>query len=114
MSDDPLTLILEELRALRREFDTHSSRVEMDITQIRLMVTDVLEDLRETRSVTISHTDSLSKLRNRLNELTQELEGILKGEIMGLRAHINTRNEREIETLRGRIEALETRPRPDA
>ena len=71
---------------------------------------DMRRELNDVRTLTLLTSEQTRRLDRRISELRDDLELMLKSEIMGSLTHFETRMERSMTALAERVETLETRP----
>lgn len=78
MTDETTNLVLEQLRAIRRE-------------------------IVDLRTITLRNVDYLQRLERRMSETRDDLELMIKAELMGRLSHFETTMEQRIDALEGRL-----------
>lgn len=84
MTDNVENLVLEQLKAIRR-------------------------DIADVRTLTLLNSDYIRRLDRRMSELRDDLEMMVKAELIGQLGHFETVIEQRLEALGERIGHLETR-----
>lgn len=72
-----------------------------EVRQLRREVADV-------RTLALQNTDDSRRMERRVNELKDDLELMLKSELMGQLTHVERRIEASIDQLSTRVSAIET------
>ena len=87
----------------------------IDVTLLATLARQTLEEMRQmrreladVRTLTLHTSDYVRRLDRRMGELRDDLEMMLKSEIMGALTHFETRLEGTVDRLAERIDALET------
>ncbi len=83
MTENVENLVLEQLRAIRR-------------------------DIADVRTLTLQNSDYIRRLDRRMSELRDDLEMMVKSELMGRLGHFETVIEQRLDALGERIGQLET------
>lgn len=82
MTENVENLILEQLKAIRR-------------------------DIADVRTLTLQNSDYIRRLDRRMSEMRDDLEMMIKAELMGRLGHFETIIEQRLDTLGERIAHLE-------
>ncbi len=78
---------------------------ETTLSELRLLRPEVAD----VRTLALQNTDYSRRMERRTNELKDDLELMIKSELMGQLAHLETRMEASIEGLSNRVGAIEAR-----
>lgn len=82
LADEPTQLILEQLRLVRSE-------------------------MADLRTVTLASVDHSRRIERRLEEVRDDLELVIKSELMGRMGHFETRLEDRLERIERRLDVVE-------
>jgi len=82
MADNVENLVLEQLKAIRR-------------------------DIADVRTLTLQNSDYIRRLDRRMSELRDDLEMMIKAELMGRLGHFETVMEQRLDALGERIAHIE-------
>lgn len=87
-----------------------------DITLLARLAEQTLSEVRllrkavaDVRSLSLQNTDFIRRVDRRMGELKDDLELMLKSELMGQLTHVETRIERSLDDLTQRVAAIELR-----
>lgn len=90
MTDEPTSLIIEHLKAIRSEVEALKQEVRADLAQIY--------------QATNANTAQMQRILRRMNELPLDLETMMKAELMGRLGHMERQMESHIDS---RLDAIE-------
>ena len=87
---------------------------EADITLLARLAEQTLSELRllrkdvaDVRTLALQNTDFARRVDRRVGELKDDLELMIKSELMGQLAHVESRLETSLDTLSERVAAIE-------
>lgn len=78
---------------------------EQTLSEVRLL----RKEVADVRSLSLQNTDFIRRVDRRMGELKDDLELMLKSELMGQLTHVETRIERSLDDLSQRVAAIELR-----
>jgi phage shock protein A len=89
---------------------------DVDLTLLTKLAEQTLSEVRQlrkevadVRTHTLQTSDYSRRMERRVNELKDDLELMLKSELMGQLTHVETRIEASIDNLSDRVSAIEAR-----
>lgn len=89
---------------------------EVDLTLLTKLAEQTLSEVRQlrkevadVRTLALQSTEFTRRMERRVNELKDDLELMLKSELMGQLTHVETRLEASIDALSERVSAIELR-----
>ncbi len=71
--------------------------------------TAIRRENNENRTLLLATVDQGRRIERRLNEITADIELMVKSELMGRLGHFEIQMEGRLEAMEGRLEAIETR-----
>ena len=101
MATEPENLVLTLLRGIRAEIGEH-----------RTLLLALADQGRRTERRLDAMEHRMGEMERRITDLRDDIELMLKAELMGRFANFETRFERHIDDLADRVTALETRLSP--
>ncbi len=113
MSDEPITLefigrtmlaMQVEMREMRREM----TDLRQEMGEYRREMRDFRREVGDVRSLTLLTVDQVRRTDRHVVELRDELELIIKAEVMGRIGIFESGVEKQMGELRDRVEELET------
>ncbi len=89
---------------------------DVDLTLLTKLAEQTLSEVRQlrkevadVRTLALQGTEFTRRMERRVNELKDDLELMLKSELMGQLTHVETRLEASIDALSERVSAIELR-----
>ncbi len=112
MSDQGGEVTLEFLGRILREVQVEQREQRTELRDMRSELRDVHSEQRDIRSLLLAQVEHSRRAEQRIAELRDDLELMLKSELMGRLGHFETQIKRRLDELTERMGALET-GRPD-